>query len=73
METKHLTILHSNDMHGDFLPGIRDGRKTGGLALLSGYVKESRKRDRNVLYAIAGDVFQGSIDHRSGIPWHFHD
>ena len=61
METKHLTILHSNDMHGDFLPGVRDGRKTGGLALLSGYVKESRKRDGNVLYAIAGDVFQGSI------------
>jgi 5'-nucleotidase len=56
-----LTILHSNDMHGDFLPKEKDGKKTGGLALLSGYVSEQRASRDNVLYMIAGDMFRGSI------------
>ena len=30
---KKLTILHSNDMHGDFLPKLTDGKETGGLLL----------------------------------------
>jgi len=39
-KTKKFTILHSNDMHGDFLAEIREGKKDliGGLALLSGYI-----------------------------------
>jgi 5'-nucleotidase len=39
MKTKEITILHSNDMHGDFLAEMRAGetRMRGGLALLSGY------------------------------------
>ena len=37
---KKLTILHSNDIHGDFLPSqSKEGVQTGGLARLSGYVK----------------------------------
>ena len=28
---KKLTLLHSNDMHGDFLPKEKDGKKTGGI------------------------------------------
>ena len=31
---KRLTILHSNDLHGDFLPTVRDGVVTGGVSLL---------------------------------------
>ncbi|MBR3385360.1 MAG: bifunctional metallophosphatase/5'-nucleotidase [Atopobiaceae bacterium] len=61
MAKKHIVILHSNDMHGDFLPQDVDGKETGGLARLSGYVKKVRSREENVIYAIAGDMFRGSI------------
>jgi len=59
-KTTHLTLLHSNDIHGAFQPEEKDGIKTGGLALLSGYVKEARQDD-NAVYAVAGDMFRGSI------------
>ena len=58
---KHLTILHTNDMHGDFLPEEKNGLQTGGLALLSGYLQRVRAHEPNVIYAIAGDMFRGSI------------
>ena len=58
---KKITLLHSNDMHGDFLPEFKNGKITGGLSRLSGYVKKARKEDPNVVYAIAGDMFRGSI------------
>ena len=61
MAKKHITILHSNDMHGDFLPEVVDGREVGGLARLSGYVKRARAREECVVYAMAGDMFRGSI------------
>ncbi|MBR2669428.1 MAG: bifunctional metallophosphatase/5'-nucleotidase [Solobacterium sp.] len=61
MPIKKLTILHSNDMHGDFLPKIVDGKSTGGLSRLSGYVNHVREEQENVIYAIAGDMFRGSI------------
>ena len=63
MNTKRFTILHSNDMHGDFLAEMRgaEGRLIGGLALLSGYVNKVRREEENVLYVIAGDMVQGSI------------
>ncbi|MBQ1289187.1 MAG: metallophosphoesterase, partial [Erysipelotrichaceae bacterium] len=56
-----LTLLHSNDMHGAFLPKEISGRQSAGLPLLSGYVKKARKEEENVVYAIAGDMFRGSI------------
>jgi len=63
MNTKKFTILHSNDMHGDFLAEMRgeQGHLIGGLALLSGYINRVRKEEENVLYVIAGDMVQGSI------------
>jgi len=63
MNTKKFTILHSNDMHGDFLAEMRgeEGRLIGGLALLSGYINKVRREEENVLYVIAGDMVQGSI------------
>ena len=33
---KKLTLLHSNDMHGDFLAEEESGKLTGGGSLLSG-------------------------------------
>jgi 5'-nucleotidase/UDP-sugar diphosphatase len=63
MNTKNFTILHSNDMHGDFLAevGGAEGNLIGGLALLSGYINKVRQEEENVLYVIAGDMLQGSI------------
>jgi len=63
MKTKEFTILHSNDMHGDFLAEVQgaQGNLIGGLALLSGYVNQVRKEEENVLYVISGDMVQGSL------------
>ncbi len=61
MRNRNLTILHNNDMHGEFTARQKNGKACGGLPLLSGYVKKARKEEKDVLYAIAGDVFQGSI------------
>jgi 5'-nucleotidase len=61
--TRKFTILHSNDMHGDFLAeqAAGGGALTGGLPLLSGYLNKVRAEEENVLYVIAGDMLQGSI------------
>lgn len=58
---KKLTILHSNDMHGDFLAEQIDENLVGGVSFLSGYVNQVRKQEKNVIYAIAGDMFRGSV------------
>lgn len=63
MGTKRFTILHSNDMHGDFLAEMQEGKDelVGGLALLSGYINAVRQEEENVLYVISGDMLQGSL------------
>lgn len=63
MNTKKFTILHSNDMHGDFLAELKAGetKLIGGLALLSGYINKVRREEENVLYVISGDMLQGSL------------
>ena len=61
MAIKKLTILHSNDLHGDFLPTEKDGTETGGIARLAGYVNRVRREEENVLYLNAGDMFRGSV------------
>ena len=58
---KHLTLLHSNDMHGDFLAEEIDNELVGGVSLLSGYVNQVRRDTPNTLYMIAGDMFRGSL------------
>ncbi|QNP30877.1 3'-nucleotidase [Cylindrospermopsis curvispora] len=44
---KKFTILHSNDMHGDFLAEAKsgEGNLVGGLSLLSGYINKVRQDD----------------------------
>jgi len=64
MKTKKFTILHNNDIHGDFLSEVKSGKKgklIGGLSLLSGYINKVRKEEENVLYVISGDMVQGSL------------
>lgn len=60
--TKKFTILHSNDIHGDFLAEIQghQGKLIGGLSLLSGYINKVRQEEENVFYVISGDMVQGS-------------
>jgi len=58
---KQLTLLHSNDMHGDFLAQELDENLVGGVSMLSGYVDKVRNEEKNVLYCIAGDMFRGSV------------
>jgi len=63
MPIEKLTLLHSNDMHGDFLAEVRAGESTliGGLSLLAGYINQVRRTEENVILAVAGDMLQGSL------------
>jgi 5'-nucleotidase len=63
MKTKKFTILHNNDIHGDFLAEVagEKGNLIGGLSYLSGYINKVRKEEENVLYVISGDMVQGSL------------
>ena len=58
---KKLTVLHSNDMHGDFLAENIDENLVGGICMLSGYVDKVRRENPNTIYCIAGDMFRGSV------------
>ncbi|OZH54997.1 5'-nucleotidase [Hydrocoleum sp. CS-953] len=60
---KKFTILHSNDMHGDFLAETQgaEGHLIGGMSLISGYLKKVRQEEENVLFVISGDMVQGSM------------
>ena len=58
---KKLTILHSNDLHGDFLAEEVDDNLVGGVSMLSGYVNKVRREEPNTIYCIAGDMFRGSV------------
>lgn len=58
---RHLTILHSNDLHGDFLAEDVDDKLVGGVSMLSGYINKVRRETPNTLYMIAGDMFRGSL------------
>ena len=58
---KKLTLLHSNDLHGDFMSEKTDKKLVGGVSRLSGYINKVKNTEKNVLYCIAGDMFRGSI------------
>lgn len=60
-DLRKLTILHSNDMHGDFIAEEIDDNLVGGVSMLSGYLNKVRAEDPEALYVIAGDMFRGSI------------
>jgi len=58
---KKLVLLHSNDMHGDFLAENVDSKLVGGVSMLSSYITKARAEEDNVLYCVAGDMFRGSV------------
>lgn len=58
---KKLTLLHSNDLHGDFFSEENNNEVIGGASRLSGYINKVRNEEKNVIYCIAGDMFRGNI------------
>ena len=58
---RKLVILHSNDLHGDFLAEKKGDELMGGMSRLSGYVQKVREEEPYVIYCISGDMLQGSL------------
>jgi len=61
--TKHITILHTNDVHSHIDPfGPDDGRNAnkGGVARRASLVERIRKENSNTILLDAGDIFQGT-------------
>jgi len=57
-EMKELILMHSNDLHGDFLAEELDEGLLGGISMLSGYVNTVRNECENAVYCIACDMLQ---------------
>ena len=63
VNTKQITILHTNDVHSHIDPfGPNDGRNAnqGGVARRAALVESIRKENPNTLLLDAGDIFQGT-------------
>ena len=62
-DTKHLTILHTNDVHSyidPFPPTHPKNPNMGGVARRAALIETIRKENPNVLLLDAGDIFQGT-------------
>lgn len=58
----NLTILHANDLHGQFLfKATPDCTIHGGISLLSGYLKQARQENPNLLFTISGDLMEQNL------------
>ncbi|MGL2964692.1 bifunctional metallophosphatase/5'-nucleotidase [Flavobacterium sp. RSB2_4_14] len=63
LETKHLTVLHTNDVHSYIDPFPANHPKNpnmGGVARRAALIESIRKENSNVLLLDAGDIFQGT-------------
>jgi 5'-nucleotidase len=62
-DLKHITILHTNDVHSYIDPFPADHPKNpnmGGVARRATLIESIRKENPNVLLVDAGDIFQGT-------------
>ncbi len=62
-KVKHITILHTNDVHSYIDPFPADHPKNpgmGGVAKRAAIIETIRKENKNVLLLDAGDIFQGT-------------
>lgn len=62
-EVKHLTILHTNDVHSyidPFPPTHPKNPNMGGVARRAALIESIRTENPNVLLLDAGDIFQGT-------------
>ena len=53
---KKLTILHSNDLHGDFLAEKIDEKLIGGVSMLSGYVNKVRNEEQKLCNRVDAQI-----------------
>jgi 5'-nucleotidase len=63
LNKKHLTILHTNDVHSYIDPFPADHPKNpnmGGVARRAALIETIRKENPNTLLLDAGDIFQGT-------------
>ena len=63
LSTKHLTVLHTNDVHSYIDPFPANHPKNpnmGGVARRAALIENIRKENPNVLLLDAGDIFQGT-------------
>jgi 5'-nucleotidase len=63
IETKKITILHTNDVHSHIDPFPADHPRNanmGGAARRAALIESIRKEEENVLLLDAGDIFQGT-------------
>ncbi|TXI69024.1 MAG: bifunctional metallophosphatase/5'-nucleotidase [Flavobacterium sp.] len=63
VDTKKITILHTNDTHSHIDPFPADHPKNpnmGGAARRASIIESIRKEEKNVLLLDAGDIFQGT-------------
>lgn len=62
--SRTLTILHTNDIHGRFMPERAtwraDSAMVGGFAALSGALDSVRRADKNTIFLDAGDLMTGN-------------
>ncbi|HYM13756.1 MAG TPA: bifunctional UDP-sugar hydrolase/5'-nucleotidase [Bryobacterales bacterium] len=56
-EQRELIILHTNDLHARFLPGVK---KRGGFAQLAAVIRHERDGCRSCILLNAGDLTQGT-------------
>ena len=56
-----MTVLHTNDIHSHLEPTAIRGKTYGGVARLATIIKQTRKREKNVILLNAGDCFQGTL------------
>lgn len=62
-DTKHITILHTNDVHSyidPFPPNHPKNPNMGGVARRAAIIETIRQENPNVLLLDAGDIFQGT-------------
>ncbi|MDZ7341531.1 MAG: bifunctional metallophosphatase/5'-nucleotidase [candidate division KSB1 bacterium] len=66
-KSESITILHTNDMHANFLPSVVRGegtpianKKIGGFLALDSYIRKIRSSESNVLLLDAGDFMTGN-------------
>ena len=63
VDTKHLTVLHTNDVHSyidPFPPTHPKNPNMGGVARRAALIETIRNENPNVLLLDAGDIFQGT-------------
>jgi 5'-nucleotidase len=63
LNSKHLTVLHTNDVHSyidPFPPNHPKNPNAGGVARRAALIDAIRQENSNVLLLDAGDVFQGT-------------